>query len=73
MQDRLVTCLQYLLSKRRGGPGNIFHKIITVLTDIRDLTETEIETAKKFLFELPIVPQQQDVHERMLLLREFFG
>lgn len=73
MQDKLVSCLLYLLSKRPSGTGTALCKIITILTDIRNLTEYEIETAKKFLFELPLVPQEQDVYDKMLLIKEFFG
>lgn len=73
IQDKLLSCLRYLLSKREGGPGTTLYKIFTILTDIQDLAEDTIETTKQYFLELPIMPARKDLYDKMLLLREFFG
>jgi len=49
------------------------YKLFSILTDLRNLTETEIERSKRYLIELPEVAKQQDRNDFFSLLNEFFG
>lgn len=55
IQQKLVTCLQYLLSMRPGGHGSLLYKVFNLITDLRELTEVEVELSKKMLSDWPAI------------------
>lgn len=65
IQQKLVTCLQYLLSIRPGGHGSMFYKMFNLITDLRELTEVEAELSKKMLSDWPAIS-----HDNFHLLKE---
>ncbi|XP_045180934.2 nuclear receptor ROR-beta-like [Mercenaria mercenaria] len=68
IQEKLVACLQHLLSIRPGGPGSRLYRIFNLLTNFRDFSENENEFTRKMLKDWPMLSTN-----KYELLKEFIA
>ena len=68
IQEKMVVCLRHLLNVRHGGPGTLFYKIFSLMTDLRGLANHEAQFAKTLLAE-PVVSDRMSSHYS--LMKEF--
>ncbi|XP_053382225.1 retinoic acid receptor gamma-like isoform X2 [Mercenaria mercenaria] len=68
LQEKMVMCLQHLINIRPGGSGTLLYKIFNIITNLRELTDKEMEYAKNLLVEWPML-NLNSYH----LVREFLG
>lgn len=55
LQEKMVMCLQHLINIRPGGSGTLLYKIFNIITNIRELTENEMEFSRNLLIEWPML------------------